>query len=539
MSDMITSLTLIFITASLVLFFFDRKNQPSIPAYIIAGILIGFMVNQQNILTLSQIGIAFLVFVFGASLEIRKIHNLLRSNIKITIIQTAAIGAFVYLVAWIIGFNTLNSAYLSIAAALSSSIVGTELLDGKDSKLVHKRLCSSINLVQDVLAVFFFLFLTTPSGGASIITMNIVLGITLVLIGIVVKNLLPLLIESVERSREMYILISISTLLVFVAIAQFFGLSIVIGAFAAGLALSKNPYNQEVIQTVGSLKDFFAAIFFVSLGALLTVPGIEVVMLSLLMISIVSLVKPVFSIYSIQQNGYNKRTAYMTSLNLDQISEFSLMMAIEAFAVQNISNTVFQTIILTATVTMIISSYTSRYSEEIYSFMDRHRMFSIVEKDFEDKELPENLENHYIIGGYDVQGKELVRALEEMGEQVVAIDNNPEKIEEARADGVNFIYGDMMVDSIWEEANYRDAKMIISTVPVALISEKIIELNTDSDMIVRAHNFADVNRFIDRCLYVIYPHHLSSKRLIEHLKGSLESGEYRKRLRKISRREID
>ena len=539
MSDMITSLTLIFITASIVLFFFDRKNQPSIPAYIIAGILTGFMVNQQNILTLSQVGIAFLVFVFGASLEIRKIHNLLRSNIKITIIQTAAIGAFVYLVAWIIGFNTLNSAYLSIAAALSSSIVGTELLDGKDSKLVHKRLCSSINLVQDVLAVFFFLFLTTPSGGASIITMNIVLGITLVLIGIVVKNLLPLLIESVERSREMYILISISTLLVFVAIAQFFGLSIVIGAFAAGLALSKNPYNQEVIQTVGSLKDFFAAIFFVSLGALLTVPGIEVVMLSLLMISIVSLVKPVFSIYSIQQNGYNKRTAYMTSLNLDQISEFSLMMAIEAFAVQNISNTVFQTIILTATVTMIISSYTSRYSEEIYSFMDRYRMFSIVEKDFEDKELPENLENHYIIGGYDVQGKELVRALEEMGEQVVAIDNNPEKIEEARADGVNFIYGDMMVDSIWEEANYRDAKMIISTVPVALISEKIIELNTDSDMIVRAHNFADVNRFLDRCLYVIYPHHLSSKRLIEHLKGSLESEEYRKRLRKISRREID
>ncbi len=547
MIEVINNLTLIFIVASITLMLFDRINHPSIPAYIFSGILIGPiaeyffgpLVSQDNILVLAQIGIAFLVFILGTSLETGKIHNLIKGNISLTVIKTALLGLPVFLIAYIYGFDVFNSIYLALAASLSSSLISIEILDTKVKNIIYHRLTNSINLIQDIIAIFIFIIVASEPLSAPVIGMNVVIGMTILALGFLGKTFIPLLIEYLGKSREMYILISASTLLIFGALSELTGLTIVVGAFAGGIALSKKPYNQEVVHTIGSMKDFFTAIFFVSLGALLVLPSIEVIVLSSVLMLVIIFIKPLSGIYTLQTNGYDKRTSYMTALNLDQVSEYVLVIAIQAFIANKIAPEVFQAIILAATVTMITSSYTSRHSEKIYKFIENHKWLDIIQKEFVDKNFSEKSEDHFIVGGYDIQGKEITETLEKEGEDVIVIENNPQKVMEARTDGVKYIYGDMMVDDVWEKSFFRDAKMIISTVPLEKISDKVIDLETEADKIIRAKTMDQVKKYIDQCLYVIYPHFLSTKKLIEHLKGSLESEEYRKRLKKITREEID
>ncbi len=546
MIEVINNLTLIFVTASITLLLFDRIDHPSIPSYILAGIIVGplvelitgvSLISQENILVLAQIGIAFLVFILGTDMETSKFQRLVKGNISLTILKTGLIGLPVFLIAYFTFFDIFNSIYIALAASLSSSLISIELLDSKVRNIIHHRLTYSINLIQDLLAISIFIIIASEPLSLPIVGMNLIIGVTIMLVALTMKKLIPLLIEYLGKTREMYILISASTLLVFSVFSEVLGLTIVVGAFAAGLALSKKPYNQEVVQTIGSLKDFFSAIFFVSLGALVVLPTKNVLILSLVLTAIIVFVKPLIGAYFLQKS-FDKRTSYMTSLNLDQVSEYVLIIAIQAFIANTIVPVVFQAIILTATVTMITSSYTSRHSEKIYDFMKKHKWLKVAEKDFVDKNFSEKIKGHFIIGGYDIQGKEITKMLRREGQKVVVIENNPEKILDAQTNGLSYIYGDMMVEDVWESAYFKDAKMIISTVPLEKVSEKVLELDTDADKIIRAKNMIQVKKYIEKCIYVIYPHFLATKKLIEHLRGSLESEDYRKRLRDITRREI-
>lgn len=546
MIEVINNLTLIFIISSITLLLFDRIDHPSIPSYILAGIIVGplgqfitgkSLISQENILVLAQIGIAFLVFILGTDMETSNLQKYVKGNISLTIFKTSLIGIPVFLISYLFFFDLFNSIYITLAATLCSSLISIELLDSKVRNIIHHRLTYSINFIQDLLAISVFIIIASDPVSLPIVGMNLVIGVAIMLIALTIKKLIPLLIEHMGKTREMYILISASILLVFSALSEILGLTIVVGAFAAGLALSKKPYNQEVVQTIGSLKDFFSAIFFVSLGALVVLPNKNVLILSLILTAVIVFVKPLIGAYLLQRN-FDKRTSYMTSLNLDQVSEYVLIIAIQAFIANTILPDVFQAIILTATITMITSSYTSRHSEKIYDFMKEHKWLKVTEKDFVDKNFNEEISDHFIIGGYDIQGKEISDMLRKQGQKVIVIDNNPEKINDAQSNGLNYIYGDMMVEDVWENAYFRDAKMIISTVPLEKISDNVLDLKTDADKIIRAKNMKQVRKYIEKCIYVIYPHFLATKKLIEHLRGSLESEDYRKRLRDITRREI-
>jgi CPA2 family monovalent cation:H+ antiporter-2 len=529
------------VVSSGVLFLFDRYDHPALPAYIVAGVIVGYFFPAEEMLSFAEIGLSFLVFVFGVKMNPEKFSVVAEDSLNTTLIQMISIGALGAVLAYLLGFAGFEALVFVLVAVLSSTVVGLDLLEEEiDLRLAHGRLAESINLNQDVIAIFFLMLMGAASFTADALFQSLLHGSGVLLAAIVFRGFLFERIAALtENSRELMMLVSISVLIGFLSLTEVFQVSLAIGSFAAGIAVSKYPHNMEVLETVGSLKDFFSAIFFVSLGALLTVPTVEVLGLSLLLIGVTSLVKPYVVVAALTQLGQNKRTAYLTGFSIDQVSEFSLIITIQAFLAGLISDTLFQAVIITATASMILSSYTSRHGDRLFRLLSPYDLLTERTRTTSEELEPDKIEGHVIVAGSDIQGERIIEKLKEEEKEFVVIENDPEKISELREKGEKYVYGDVMEDESWTKAGYRDADLIISTIPIPLISEKILELETDADRILRAETVEEARNLLEKgALYVNVPEILSSELLLDHVEGLMENRQYRDELRRENLLEV-
>lgn len=540
MAELVTTLTLIFAASSAVLLLTHRFSHPSIPAYIAAGVLVGGFVEGSELLQLSRLGIAFIVFLFGLKIEASRIAEVAEESLSSALVQVAVVGTASFILGRGLGLNVINSVYLSAAAALSSSIVGLQLIEDVEVEMLHGRLSESINLVQDLLAVAALIVISSPSLQAGAVATDLGYGALLVVLAAITrKTVFPGLAEAAQSSSELVLLTGLSVMLSFVALGEFLGLSIVVGSFAAGLAAARFPHNLQLLETFNPLKDFFSAIFFVSLGALLSVPTASSLAFSAIIIVSTVAVKPVITAVTLMMNGYDRRTSYLTGLTLDQVSEFALIMAIEAFIAGTIATQLFDGIILAAATTMVISAYTGRQDEKIYRLLSSYSRIEVSAQQIERRTNVTEVKDHVILVGYDVQGKRLAESLKESGTDFVVMENDPEKINEAADNHDLYVFGDAMDDKTWRTANVEEASLIVSTVPQEKISRHILEMDADADVILRSDGVEEASRLLDSgALYVEVPDIVASRELLEHINGVMEQENYREELRRQNILEI-
>lgn len=527
--EIITTLTVLLVAASAVLLLFNKLDHPAIPAYIIAGLLIGSFIETDSIIELAQLGIAFLIFIFGLKFDPDRLYKEIGTTSNTTLAQILVVGLISYTAAILLGFNSLESTVFAVAGALSSSLVGLQLgADEIQLELLHGRLSESIHMIQD----FIGLFILAVIFASTIENAVYAAGLTVLLLGsaLIIRNyFFDILAESVDYESELMMLSGLTMLVGFIAVADVLGLPMVIGSFAAGLTAAKFPHNMELLDTLGSIKDFFAAIFFVSLGALVTFPTAQGLTAALVLIAVTNVITPLLTYKILQLQDYDERTALLTGLTLDQVSEIALILAITAFLTELISPSLFQAIIFSSVATMIISSYTKRYEERIYQIIRPEKR----------EVTPLTVKNHVIIAGYHIQGKRILEKLEEEGVKVVVIDNDPEKIDELKEEGIEAVYGDVMDQEAWREANYTESKLIISTVPSRKVSKHLLGLEKPQDKIVRASDPWEASEHLENgAMHVIVPDIASSELLIDHIEGILQNENYKEELRRESLLEI-
>jgi len=241
---------------------------------------------------------------------------------------------------------------------------------------LHGEIVLGVLLVQDIVTILVLATLPTlGSFSPSMITGSILTGIGLVSFAIVSSRyLLPFCMKMAAKSVELLFLFSLSWCFIFASFTyltfltllvkdspQFALNSISIGSFLAGLSLASFPYNIEIIGRVRPLKDFFLTLFFASLGMQITVgvPAADFSSVQGFLHSVSSWVESalaspvtlqvlVFSLYVLLGSvvimmvitallGYGKRTSFMTAVSLAQISEFSLILAVQGQALGHIS----------------------------------------------------------------------------------------------------------------------------------------------------------------------------------------------------------
>ena len=537
MSEMLTAVAIIFIIAGPFLLLANRYNLPAAPMLIIGGLFAGFFIDEELLLQLAQFGIALLVFAFGVSIQLSDLQTVFRDSELAAFAQILVLGLIGMGLGIALGLSPGEAMFVGVAVALSSTIVATALLQTEiHTDLIRGRLGRSIQFLQDIFAVMFLLAM-----GAGVLELDPIvlqLGYGVVFLGaaaIVNYHVFPWITRLAGGSVELMVIGVISTLVVFIGAAMAVEVPMVVGAFAVGLAIRHDRAAYHgLFNGIESIKDFFVAIFFATVGALVVLPFVELevaasvekLILVLVIVVLVVIVKPAVTTAILLYRGYEARTATLTGLSTDQVSEFALIIAIEALILGFLTDAVFDAIILAAAITMITSSLTQRYAEDIYrSLADRGVLSERHGKIDALSEVHEDISDHVIVAGYGRKGRQVVDMLEEHGHPYVVIENDPALRDDLRLECESYVFGDATDKYTWEKARAETAKVIISVTGSQVVSRRLLNFDFDAGLILRAPDERVALELLDEgALYVVVPDLLASEQLIKHL-SALFSGE--------------
>ncbi|MCL9816537.1 cation:proton antiporter [Natronocalculus amylovorans] len=551
MSELIAPLAFVFIGSAILLLLVSRIGLPAVPLYIVVGLAIGEFIPPGLTLELAQLGIAFLVFVFGVNVEPERFFSVARDSEYVAAAQLFIVGGATFAVGFLLGLEPVSAAFFATAASLSSSLVGRKLAktDIREN-LIHGRLTESIHFVQDLFAIGIILVLSSAvfipeaaTTGTVLDGVALPLGYGVMILGVALAirvYLFDFLVSLSGDSDELIMLTSIALLISFLALSEFVGVSIAVGAFAAGLAITRDfDANLSLQSALESIETFFTAIFFVTLGSLVAIPNVDVVALAIALGVSIVILKPVVTIVVLIREGYDARTACLTSFSLDQVSEFSLILAISGLLAGQITQQLFEVIILASAVTMITSTITYQYDDRIYRAFARTGVFDRVNTPNIEHgiETAKPLEDHVIVIGYGKLGSGVTAVCRDNETTVVIVESDPDRYELARDFHDTCVFGDAMSEQTWERLNPSAAKAIISTSSQRGLSSYLLSKETDADLILRADRIPEAIELHNQgAAYVTVPDFLASEQFGETISRLLEADAEPTALREENRR---
>ncbi|MDG5762063.1 cation:proton antiporter [Natronococcus sp. A-GB1] len=552
MSDLLTAVSILFILVGPLLLVANRLTLPTVPFFVLAGIIGGFFIDPDFVLELAQYGIALLVFTYAVRVDLEAIQTVIVDGEFIAFGQILILGSLGVVFGVALGVAPTEAVYLGIAAALSSTIVGTALLQREiNMGLVRGRVAMSLHFVQDLIAIIIVLILGAGAIESDYVATALVAGLALLFLAVFVNRYLFDVIGEISGdSDELMILGVVSLLAVFVVLAEYAGIPIAVGAFAAGLAVRHDPVEYlGLFNGLQSIRDFFVAIFFMTIGALVVLPFVELgwtesidkLLLVGGLVLLTSVVKPMITTVLLIRRGYEARSATLASINTDQVSEFALIIAIEALLLGALSQSVFDAVILAAAITMVTSSFTQRYDEEIYrALADRGIVTGQHKRIDEWSNVPSELFDHVIVVGYGRQGRKLVETCKDLDYPYVVIENDPARRETVMTNCDAVVIGDAMEQYTWEKAHVNDARLIVSTIDSEPVSRRLLSSSFEADVTLRTDDRTLALDFLEQgALYVSHDDLLAGQRLVQQLQALIDGDLTREELREQQLIELD
>ena len=555
-SSMLTEIGLILIFATLLAFIVRAFKQPLVPAYILAGLIlgplgIGIIKDPESIRVLSEFGIAFLLFAVGLEINLKKLKDIGLVASLGGLLQVAFVSLAGYAIAGSLGFKSFESIILGLVLAFSSTMVVVKLLsDSEQLDTLHGRIVLGILLIQDIIIILVLSILANADMISPMLILAALLrGLALFVVAFLTgKYVFPAAFKFAARSKELLFLASLTVLFLFAILAHFLEFSVAIGAFIAGLSLASLPYNHDIVTKVGPLKSFFATIFFTSLGMQLTTIDPSFMIKSLWLILAVVILKPMIIYLIVTIFGYEKRTSFFSGLSLGQTSEFSLILIIMPFIVSAISQEVFSIVILITIITMILTSYLMEFKYPIYLFFSP--ILTAIEKAVPSKKkmvleyTPKGHKVDVVLIGKHRMGNIFFNTLSKMHKRILVIDHNPDVIKLLLENKIPCMYGNMSNREILDRIKWRSLNSIVSTVPShedsVYLLKYVREKNPKVNVIVTANHVHQAKQLYSLGAdYVILPHILSAEKVSTMLKKSLKKKNYFQKGLKRHMRDLD
>jgi len=490
-------------------------------AYLAAGVLLSYLgffdlFNQESFQLFADLGIMFLLFLVGLEINYASLRLVGKSSVIVglgQIIFTALIG---YVIAKFLGFNPIESAYVAIALTFSSTIIIVKLLsDKKDTHSLYGKISIGVMLVQDIVAIFLLIVLSSLQIGAGsallpeiLLTIAKGLGLFAVVLFLGYK-ILPRLFDQISHSQELLFLTSTAWVFLLVSLSAKLGFSIEIAGFLAGLALANSSEHFQIANKIRPLRDFFIVIFFILLGSSFILPNLSTIATPLVIFSLFVLIgNPLIVLLIMGISGYRKRTSFLTGVTVAQISEFSLVLAALGFKLGHISSSAVALITAVGIVTIGLSTYMIIYADQIFNFLSP--ALSIFERK-KTSEIPissELFKKPIVLIGFHRTGKSLAHNLQK--ESLLIIDFDPDIIENIKTSGYDYLFGDISDPEIFEKAISPKTKLVISTSPdlhdnLGLL-EMLNKLKRKPRVIARAETETDARLLYDAGSdYVLLP----------------------------------
>ena len=300
----------IMIVAAIMLFITHKLKQSMVIGYLIAGMIIGpytppfTLINEiETVNIFAELGIIMLLFVIGIEFPIAKLKQIGKISMMVGLTESIGTLIITFFVAQRLGFTIFDSMFLGLAMSITSTVVTIKILEelGKIKERTS-MLILGILIVEDIVAVSALAILQSIAVAATnteeiaIFPISISIAIAVVFIGSILilgSKFLPNLIDKVGKTNDYALLLIVILGLAFGLsfIANMLGLSVVIGAFLAGVLVAESRTATVAKVITIPLRDVFSALFFVSIGAL-----VNVALIPLYIIPVIILILTAFTV---------------------------------------------------------------------------------------------------------------------------------------------------------------------------------------------------------------------------------------------------
>jgi len=447
---------------------FRRLGLGATLGYIVAGVLIGphalrLIRDPEQLTSVTEIGIALLLFIVGLELQPRRLWRLRKAIFGLGLAQVVLCGLAISLfLNLVVGFSIKAALAIGLPLALSSTAqVLPQLRADNELNTPQGERTFSILLFQDLAIVPLITIIaalapvmpdpTAPTGWRlALYTVLAVIG--LVIAGRLLLNPLFRLVGRL-RERELFVVAGLFTVVGAAAVMHSLHLSVPLGAFVAGVMLAESPYRHELESDVEPFRSILLGLFFLAVGMLLDlslviarplfVVGIAAAVI-VIKAGLISLLSRLFK--------HSWASSIRLGLLLSQAGEFGFVLFAQAASARLIAPEAASLFGAVVTLSMATTPFLMRFID----FLERRE-----ERSAEGFEGPEKSpETSAIVVGYGRFGQTVAQMMMAKSIGVTIIDKSPDQIELVGEFGYKVYYGDGLRVDLLRTAGAETAKVI-------------------------------------------------------------------------------
>lgn len=510
---LLQNMSIILITAVLVLLIFNKLKLPTMIGLFITGIVLGHVVNDTSMIsTLSELGVIFLLFIIGLEFSVEKFSAIKRYALIGGILQVVITTILITLLGFALKLPWTSALFLGFLVAFSSTAIVMKIMQQRHiTHSVQGRVTLGILIFQDI-AVIIVILLTPILGGESVeLHLLPQLAVKAVGLGLIIfagaKWFIPLALRDAARTknRDLFLLLTLFICMGTTFATSLIGIGPELGAFIAGLLISRTEYSHQTLGYIQPFQDVFMSLFFISIGLMvnlhLFLANIGIIVMLTVIIVIIN-----FSATFITGMALKLPTKVSVSIAilLSQIGEFSFVLAKEGMAYGLMTSQFFSVFLGVSILTMSLTPFLEKATPQIVKVFARFPYFQV---DDELKALPEELEekgdveDHVILVGLGRNGKHIAKACRQFHIPIRIVDMNPTIVENQQALGLPIIYGRASNESVLKELNITSAQCIVISASTYEETMKTIDaakrLNPDIHIIVRTRYLKSIDDVIE------------------------------------------
>lgn len=491
-----------------------RLKVPTLVGFLVAGLLIGpggfgLVHDRGNIEQLAEVGVVFLLFTIGLQFSVSDLLSLKRYVLVGGGLQVGITTAIVTGLALAAGQPFAQASFLGVMVAMSSTAILLRLLTERgEVSAPHGRYALGVSIFQDLSVVPLILFLPLWAGGADVdlgdawLTLARTVGL-LVALFLAARFLFPWFLERVvrARSREAFTLATLLGALGTAWLCSLMGVSLSLGAFLAGIVLADSAYAHQVLSEVTPLKDALSSLFFASVGMLVE-PSlwIHAPALSLGLVAATLVVKMVGAGVPALVLKMGRRSSLLGATSVAQIGEFSFVLALigleKGLFAQEYRPHFFSVAVLSMAATPFLLRGAAALCERRGSRPHLGDVHGDASGGHGGHGGGLGLEDHVIVVGYGVNGRNVTRVLLRHHVAHVVLEMNPATVRRIRDEVQHVAYGDATQEEVLRFAGIADARVLVVAIPDPAATRQIVavskKMRPDLVVVVRTRLVAEV-----------------------------------------------
>ena len=469
------------LSAALVLGFITQKLRLSpLVGYLLAGIIVGphspgFVADASTAAQCAEIGVILLMFGVG-------LHFHLKDLLAVGAIATGGAAAQISLATLasmgllhLFGFDLLSGAVYGMAISVASTVVLTRVLaDNHDLHNPTGHVALGWLVVEDIFTILLLVLLPSvlsPGGefwsalGMTLLKLAALSVFTLV----VGQKLIPLFLGYVARTgtRDLFTLAVLALALgIAVAAAEFFGASMALDAFLAGMVVGQSEFSARAAAEALPLRDAFAVLFFVSVGMLFDPASLaQDWPLMLATLFVIMIVKPLGALLMTSLFRKPLKLGLPVAASLSQVGEFTFILAGLGISLGVFDQRVNNALIPAAIISITFNPMLYRKAKDVALWWEKRKRGNAAEPSACLIVPDEGNRARVVVVGYGPVGRSCCRILQDSSMLPVVVEMNIDTVRLLRSEGVPVVHGDAMQAEVLREAGLEKAEALLLTSP--------------------------------------------------------------------------